>query len=212
MDQDSKNASKLTGAAGGDAEWRRMLDVARAGSIADLGRLLEHARSHLRRIAAEMTPRDLQSLFDASDLVQETLYEARQAFAEFRGSTAAEWQAWLTRILVHNVLNQYRRHRGTQMRDRRREVSLDEDAASWQELEAPDSTPSKAAMRREAAEIVRRNLDKLSPDHRQILLLRHREGLSFPEIGERMGRTAGAARMLWLRAFDQLAQQLDGSP
>lgn len=212
MHKEPKKALELIGSGGGDAEWRRMLEVARSGSVHDLGRLLGHARTHLRKIAAEMTPRDLQSLFDASDLVQETLCEARQAFPEFRGTTAAEWHAWLTRILVHNVLNQYRRHRGTQMRDRRREVPLEGDSASWQEIADPGSTPSKAAMRREAAEIVRRNLDKLSPDHRQILLLRHRDGLSFPEIGHRMGRTAGAARMLWLRAFDQLAQQLDSSP
>jgi DNA-directed RNA polymerase specialized sigma24 family protein len=38
--------------------------------------------------------------------------------------------------------------------------------------------------------------------------LRHEEQLSFEEIGQRMHRTANAARMLWLRAVEQLQNEL----
>jgi RNA polymerase sigma-70 factor (ECF subfamily) len=51
-------------------------------------------------------------------------------------------------------------------------------------------------------------LAKLPPDYRQVLVLRHCEGLAFKEVAERMGRSAGAVRMLWLRAISQIRENL----
>ena len=57
-------------------------------------------------------------------------------------------------------------------------------------------------------------LAKLSPDYRQVLILRHCEGLAFKEVAQRMGRSAGAVRMLWLRAISQIRESLSagGTP
>jgi DNA-directed RNA polymerase specialized sigma24 family protein len=44
------------------------------------------------------------------------------------------------------------------------------------------------------------------------LALRHEEQLSFEEIGQRMQRTANAARMLWLRAVERLQKEMEVSP
>ena len=52
-------------------------------------------------------------------------------------------------------------------------------------------------------------LAQLPADYRDVLVLRHLEGLSFGEVAERMGRSPGAVRMLWLRAIDQLRERLD---
>jgi RNA polymerase sigma-70 factor (ECF subfamily) len=42
-----------------------------------------------------------------------------------------------------------------------------------------------------------------------VIVLRHVESLPFEDIGERMGRTSGAVRMLWLRAVKALRARLD---
>jgi RNA polymerase sigma-70 factor (ECF subfamily) len=51
-------------------------------------------------------------------------------------------------------------------------------------------------------------LAALPDDYRQVIVLRHIEGLPFDEVGRRMERSAGAVRMLWLRALKLLREQL----
>jgi len=51
-------------------------------------------------------------------------------------------------------------------------------------------------------------LAELPPDYREVLVLRHFQDLPFEEVGRRMGRSAGAVRMLWLRAIGQLREVL----
>ena len=64
-------------------------------------------------------------------------------------------------------------------------------------------------MRQEALEALDQALARLPPEYREVILLRHREELPFAEIGRRMNRSADAARMLWSRAFNRLAEELD---
>jgi RNA polymerase sigma-70 factor (ECF subfamily) len=47
-------------------------------------------------------------------------------------------------------------------------------------------------------------LAELGEDQREVIVLHHLEGLGWEEIAQRMGRTAGAVRMLWTRALKQL--------
>ena len=47
-------------------------------------------------------------------------------------------------------------------------------------------------------------LAELSPDHRQVLILRSIEELDWSEVAERMKRSVGAVRLLWTRALKQL--------
>ena len=51
-------------------------------------------------------------------------------------------------------------------------------------------------------------LADLSADHRDVIVMRHLEGVSFATIAARMDRSNGATRMLWLRAIDQLRQRM----
>jgi len=52
-------------------------------------------------------------------------------------------------------------------------------------------------------------LAQLSEDHREVIVLHHLEGLDWDEVARRMGRTAGAVRMLWTRALKQLQPLID---
>jgi RNA polymerase sigma-70 factor, ECF subfamily len=58
-------------------------------------------------------------------------------------------------------------------------------------------------------------LERLPADYREVIILRNLEDLSYDEIAQRMGRTPGAVRMLWVRALAQLRaearQSLTGS-
>jgi RNA polymerase sigma-70 factor, ECF subfamily len=52
-------------------------------------------------------------------------------------------------------------------------------------------------------------LTQLGEDHREVIVLHHLEGLGWDEVARRMGRSAGAVRMLWTRALRQLRPLID---
>ena len=70
------------------------------------------------------------------------------------------------------------------------------------------TSPSSHAHHSERAARVADQLARLPPDYREVLVLRNLEGLPFSEVALRMGRSAGAVRILWVRAVDQLRQLL----
>ena len=62
------------------------------------------------------------------------------------------------------------------------------------------------------AEALARAMERLPPDYRQVITLRHEQQLTFEEIGQQMQRTANAARMLWLRAIECLQKEMGVPP
>jgi RNA polymerase sigma-70 factor (ECF subfamily) len=52
-------------------------------------------------------------------------------------------------------------------------------------------------------------LGALSDDHREVIILRHLEGLTFPQVAERMGRSVDAVKKLWTRGLVHLRRLLD---
>jgi RNA polymerase sigma factor (sigma-70 family) len=51
-------------------------------------------------------------------------------------------------------------------------------------------------------------LERLSEDHREVILMTKIEGLAAKEVGERMGRSENAIHLLLSRALKRLAQEL----
>jgi RNA polymerase sigma-70 factor (ECF subfamily) len=184
----------------------------------DLVDRLEPYRAYLMLLARVQVGRRLRGKADPDDLVQETFLAAVAGAARFRGAGEAELAAWLRRILLSRVLKLVERYCGCAARDVRRELAqlLDASADSLHNLPSllptDQSTPSRAAQRRERVVIVADTLASLAADHREVLTLRHLEGLSFPEVAERMGRSVGAVTMLWTRAVRQFRHALSDEP
>ena len=197
----------------GDAA--QCLAAARAGSQQALGQVLETFRGYLLLIAdREMDP-ELRAKGGASDLVQETFLEAQRDFGRFHGNSADELRAWLRRLLLNNVANFTRQYRERAKRQVGREIPLEAGGSSHERgagLEADTLSPSGEALAHEQAEALAQAVQRLPPDYRQVLALRHEEQLTFEEIGQRMQRTANAARMLWLRAVERLQKEVGPSP
>jgi len=179
-----------------------------------LGRLLGLYRDYLRMLARVEIGRRLQSKVDASDLVQETMLEAHKNFPHFRGTSEPEFVAWLRQIMAAVLCGLVRRYLGTQKRDIRLERTLREslDRSSLllgQGFVDGHSSPSQQATRREQAVLLANALAKLADDYREVLVLRHLEGLSFPEISRRMGRSLDSVEKLWVRGLARLRQVME---
>lgn len=189
---------------------------ARSGEASACGQLLELYRNYLRLQARILIGSTLKARLDPSDLVQETCLEAHRDFASFAGSTEAELLAWLRRILVRNLADLAKHHKA-QGRDLRRQESLEvllersSDAVD-QALATGLSTPSARETRREQAVVLADALEQLGPDDREVIVLRHFQGLKFDEIATCMARSPGAVRVLWTRALERLQRVLEGSP
>jgi RNA polymerase sigma-70 factor (ECF subfamily) len=198
-------------AAGQDVD--QLIESVRVGREEAFGQLFEAFRRHLLLVANQELPPALRGKLGASDLVQETAVDARRDFPAFRGSTPEECFAWLRTILRNNLIDAVRRYKLTQKRAAGLEVSLatPEGRREGGLVEMPQGPPDGSAIRHEDAAILTETLLRLSADHQVVLKLRYWEGLSFIEIGMRLGRSAEAARKLWFRAVERLQDELDAA-
>ena len=181
-----------------------------------IGPLVELYRNYLLLLARVEVGRRLQRKIDASDLVQETCLDAYRCFDRFDGTTEAQFLAWLRTILARRVAKTVRHFLGTQGRDIRQELendltqSFDQAGQRLTRLAIPqDEHPSQHVMRREQAVILADALQALSPDYREVMILRHWEDLTFPEIAQRMGRSVDSVQKLWIRALARLRTAME---
>jgi RNA polymerase sigma-70 factor, ECF subfamily len=192
-----------------------LLQEARAGDAATLGRLLDVYRRYLALLARVQIGQRLQGKVDASDLVQETYLEAHRNFGRFRGTSEGQFVCWLRQILAAKLADLLRHYLGTQGRDVRLEREI-EDALDRSSilldrgLVAPHSSPSQQVVRREQAVLLADALAELPDDYRDVITLRNLEGLTFPEVARRMGKTLDSVEKLWMRGLARLRQLLGG--
>lgn len=193
-----------------------LLAAARDGSAESLGQLLQTYLSYLKLLAHTQLVSNVRVRVSPSDVVQETLLEAHRDFGKFRGGSEPEFLAWLRKILVNNLSRAVEQHLLADKRDVRREVSLEQLGASLERstlrlgavLADNLPSPSSNVQNQENLAALADALLDLPPDYRSVIVLRHLEGLPFADVAQRMERTAGATRMLWLRAMDQLRERL----
>jgi len=198
-----------------DSGPEELLGLARAGDALALGQLLELYRNYLTLLARLQISRRLQGKVDPADLVQETFLAASRAWPRFQGTSEGELVHWLRQILATHLANLLRHYLGTRCRDIRleRDLAAEMDQSSRfldRGLLARQSSPSQQAARREQAVLLADALGRLPEDYREVLILRHLEGLSFPEVAQRLGRTVDSVKKLWARGLDRLRRSLGG--
>ncbi len=165
-------------------------------------------RNYLKLLARLQINRRLRTKADASDAVQDVLLLAHRKFHEFRGASEPELLAWLRQILASRLASLNRHYLGTQARcaDLERDLQRELDVASG----AMDpgllvhSTPSQQAAERELGVLLADALARLPERYREVLVLRHMEGMGFPDIAQRMGRTVASVKNLWARGLAKL--------
>jgi RNA polymerase sigma-70 factor (ECF subfamily) len=191
-----------------------LLIRAKGGDGPALGGLIERYRNYLGLLARLQIGRRLQGKFDVDDLIQEVSLEAHKNIGRFRGQSEAEFLSWLRLILAAILSNQVRHYFGTRQRDPRRErrIAADLDRSSRaldRKLIAPESSPSQQAARREQAVLLADVLAELPESYREVIILRHLEGLTFPEVARRLEKTENSVKNLWVRALARLRTALE---
>jgi RNA polymerase sigma-70 factor (ECF subfamily) len=185
-----------------------LLFRARTGDREALDRLFGLCRSYVLLLAEAQVNSWAGAKFSASDLVQQTLMDAYRGFAEFRGGTTAEWLGWLKQIASHNACDLARHYAGTQKRLVKKEVPLEFDGQAVRGPGDSPKSPSVLAVLQEQQLLLADALAQLSSDHREVIILRNLQGLSFADIADRLGRSRPAVQMLWMRAIESLRDKM----
>lgn len=154
-----------------------------AGDQAAFRALVDRHARYLYGIAFTLTGNPA----DAEDVVQETLVGALNA--RFRGESTV--RTWLVGILVRQA---------AMLRRKRRPAALQGDApARSSDLAGADARLDLAVM-----------LESLSPEHRQVIVLREVEGMSYDEMAAAVGVPRGTVESRLHRARAELRERFKG--
>lgn len=169
-------------------------------------------RNYLRFLARVQLDAELRAKVDPSDIVQQSLLLASQAWGSFRGTSEAELAAWLRAILSRTIAHATRDWQ-TQKRDVERERSIEAavDASSarlGQFLAAEQLSPSQAAMRREQEVLVAEAVESLSAEQREAIVLRYWHGMTLNEVAEAINKSPAATAGLLHRGLKTLRSRL----
>lgn len=194
---------------------------ARAGDEQALGDLLHRYQDRVTRIARIRMGRRVRAFMDSADIVQNTFLVAARCMEDFEPESHAAIIHWLSRIL-ENQIRDAASYANAAKRDPDRLRRLDvsdaaEGAGGGVAPLARNPRPSELASDAELREIFDGCVRALSPDQREVVLLRDYAGLGWSAVAREMGRTgAEAARQLHRRATVRLArivsQRMDLEP
>ncbi|MBO6938574.1 MAG: sigma-70 family RNA polymerase sigma factor [Deltaproteobacteria bacterium] len=194
-----------------DEAVRAALLRAREGDRDALWEAVEGLRPYLRAVARSVLGGRLEGKVDVADVVQQSLLAAIERFDQFRGESAGEWQQWLVTIVRNEARNLLRFWH----QDRRNLAAENAVAGSMMQIEgsaegekprlaALEPTPSRQVATRQEAMQLLEAIDRLPAEYREVLRLRHFEGLSHRQIATRTGKSEAAIRQLWVRALKHL--------
>jgi RNA polymerase sigma-70 factor (ECF subfamily) len=185
-------------------ETARLLDRVHAGSDEAMNELYRRCAGKLLPLIRLRMGPALRADVESRDVLQAVLLKSFQDLR--RGTAPASLMAWLSAIAQNEIrdrIDYLRRAR----RDVARRAPLDEAEA----VPAPVRQALSQVILGEQAERVERALEALPEAQREIILLRHLEELTFPEIAVRLGKSADACRMQLARAMAVLTIALHGS-
>ena len=168
-----------------------LLQKAAAGDGRAFHALLDGHMDRLYRLAVSL----VGNVADAEDVLQETFAGAYKGLDGFEGRASVG--TWLTRILVVQTAR-FRR-------DRKRKPMGSIDASGFDE---PSAGSSSGASGVDARIDIQAALLQLSPAHREVLVLREFEQMSYEEIAEVLGVPQGTVESRLHRARSELREKL----
>jgi RNA polymerase sigma-70 factor (ECF subfamily) len=170
-----------------------LVERARAGDEAALGKLVERHHPAAFRVAVSM----LRDDDAAQDVVQDAFIKAFRALPGFRGDAA--FRTWILTITANEARGAFRK------RGRRKESNLDDVGPVPADEKGLDE---QVVLAQEAAR-ARSLLEELPEKQKLSVLLRIEEGLSFREIGEIIGSSEGAARVNYFHGIRRLRELME---
>ena len=189
------------------SETATLIEQAKGGSADALDALYVRCAGKLLPLIRLRMGRSLRTELESRDILQAVLLKSFERIGQFEGSGTGSLMAWLARI-AENEIRDRADYQGRQRRDAARRVPLEEADA----VPVAVRSALTQAILSEEAERLENALESLADSHREIILLRQFEELTFPEIAARLGKSEDACRMMLARAMTALTLKLSEHP
>ena len=170
---------------------QELVHSAQKGDTSAFGQLVEAHQSKIYSLCYRMTG----NAEDAADLTQEVFLSAWRSLSRFQEQSS--FGTWIYRMATNASIDFLRREKRRQVLS----MTMEEDSEERQ-AQVPDErySPHRLLEQKEARQAVADALAALSPEHRQVLVLREMEGLSYQEIGQLLGLEEGTVKSRIARA------------
>ncbi len=185
---------------------RELVALAKNGDKSALNQLYRVYMERVRWMLRLRMSKELRSKLESMDLVQDTLIHALNGLDDFTYKNEGDFLRWLSKI-AENELRGSLKKLHADKRDIRKEVQLDNYGLTTTggvvgtpgPIQA--TTPSVIMSRKEDLDKLEKAIDDLKPEYKKVIVLAKIDGLSYKEIGERLGKSVDAVGMLLSRAI-----------
>lgn len=190
---------------------QELVILAKEGDDSALEQLCRIYGERVRRIIRLRMGKELRPKLDSMDLVQDALLSALGALGDFTYKNEGDFLRWLSKI-TQNALRDNLDKLYTDKRDIRKEVRLEnyEPTTGSGFVGTPGpieaTTPSVIMSRKEDLDKLENAIDKLKPEYRKVIVLAKIDGLSYKEIGDRLGKSIDSVGHLLSRAMVALTE------
>jgi RNA polymerase sigma-70 factor (ECF subfamily) len=171
-----------------------LLRAAARGDASAFHTLVDRHAGYLYRLASYVSRRSP----DAEDIVQETLVGAFTGMKRFDGRSSVK--TWLTRILMQQASRAWRRSK--------RRMAFDIEAAANSESDDAALSVQSGSTAVDKKIDVAAVLEALNPEHREVLVLREMQGMSYAEIAEVLAIPVGTVESRIHRARAEVRRRL----
>jgi RNA polymerase sigma-70 factor (ECF subfamily) len=178
--------------------------------------LLDHHDALVARLRARIPP-SRQAAIDPEDILQETYVDVFRGIRSFQPRSDHAFANWLRSIAEHRLLDAIRGQQAQKRGGVRHRVpnqmarSSDSLVNLLDLITSASTTPSRKLARQEGLAALQIHLASLPQEYREVIELRHLQGLSREAVAERLGRSADEVRGLLYRALKKLRDALGQS-
>lgn len=192
------------------SEMETLLAQHQTGNDSAFGKFFSTQRPRLEQMVRLRIGSQLQARMDPSDVLQEAYLDASQKIGIYLSDPTVGPFVWLRGVTFDRLAKLQRQHLGAQARTVSRECRLPENSSVHlaQRLAARTDTASAVLGRKELHLQLQQAIDTLSDDDREVILMRHFEGLTNLEVAEALQIKPTAATMRHGRALARLKQLL----
>lgn len=191
-----------------DENIEALVERARSGDDDAFSEIVLHYEKFVYNTACKALSAGGRSIDGADDIAQSAFIKAWRNLGSFRGECS--FSTWIYRITVNTARDmlRYESRRGTVSLVR--ETDDEDDGTEWDvPVTSGDTVPEDALGRKEAILAVRRAIEELPEDQRQVIVLRDLHELSYQDIADMLGLEPGTVRSRINRGRQKLKNILE---
>jgi RNA polymerase sigma-70 factor (ECF subfamily) len=180
----------------------------RQGKEAELANLFDELKGNIRGMIQCRLDRRLLARIDASDIFQESYIRASNGLESFLETAKVHPVVWIRQIVKHIVAEMHRRH-FRYKRSPEAEIGVGSELPDnlIDQLASSMTSVCTNLARREAVQRVRASMLALAPQDREILEMRHTDGIPMREIASLLELNLETVKKRYQRALHRLVSQ-----